>query len=179
MCDKVIIENGGTLMFIRDSYKNQKVYNKVVDNHAHVLAFVPNRYKTQAMCNKVVDTFPSAIQFVLKCHKIQEICDKAIDGCLPALKFVPDGFVTKKLIKKLYDLLLSNDNEDYVNEDSGNVKLHSDEMGIFRVDLSKIKPHDVNSDKDELETITHVRLMAWCNTFKQRKEFFKKIEAKN
>ena len=35
MCDKVILENGETLMFIPDSYKDQNIFNKAVDYYAH------------------------------------------------------------------------------------------------------------------------------------------------
>ena len=35
MCDKVILENGETLMFIPDSYKDQNIFNKAVDDYAH------------------------------------------------------------------------------------------------------------------------------------------------
>ena len=35
MCDKVILENGETLMFIPDSYKDQNVFNTAVDDYAH------------------------------------------------------------------------------------------------------------------------------------------------
>ena len=47
MCDKVILENSGTLNFIPDCYKNQKSCYNTVDNHFHALEFVPNCYKTQ------------------------------------------------------------------------------------------------------------------------------------
>ena len=65
MCDKVIPENGGMLMFIRDCYKGPKICNKDVDNCAHVLGSVPHCYKTpKKMCNTAVSTYLSAIQFV-------------------------------------------------------------------------------------------------------------------
>ena len=32
MCDKAILENGGTLKYVRDCYKNQEMCNKAVDN---------------------------------------------------------------------------------------------------------------------------------------------------
>ena len=35
MCDKVTLENGETLMFIPDSYKDQNIFNKAVDDYAH------------------------------------------------------------------------------------------------------------------------------------------------
>ena len=40
MCDKVILENGGMIMFVCDYYKNQKMINKAVDNYALALEFV-------------------------------------------------------------------------------------------------------------------------------------------
>ena len=47
MCDKVILKNSGTLMFVPDCYKYQKMGNKAVDNYAHALDFVPDCYKTE------------------------------------------------------------------------------------------------------------------------------------
>ena len=52
MCDNVILENGGTLLFVPNGYKNQEIFNKSVDNYAHALESVPDCYKTQKMCNK-------------------------------------------------------------------------------------------------------------------------------
>ena len=43
-------------------------------------------------------------------------------------------------------------------------------MGILSVDLNNINLDDGNFDEDDSETITHVRFMAWCNRFKQRKK---------
>ena len=57
----------------------------------------------------------------------------------------------------------------FVNEDSINVAFLSDEMGILSVDLNDINLVDVNFDKDDLETITHIRLLVWHNRFKRRK----------
>ena len=45
MCDKVILKNGGMLMFITDCYK-QNMCNRAVDNYAHVLGSVLDCYKT-------------------------------------------------------------------------------------------------------------------------------------
>ena len=43
-------------------------------------------------------------------------------------------------------------------------------MGILSVDLNNINLDDGKFDEDDSETIIHVRLMAWCNRFKQRKK---------
>ena len=63
MCDKVILENAGTLMFDPDCYKK-----KLIDNYHYALEFNPDCFKTQKMCNKVVDIYPSATQFVPECY---------------------------------------------------------------------------------------------------------------
>ena len=41
MCEKAILENGGTLKSVPDCYKNQEMSNKAVDNYPHALEFVP------------------------------------------------------------------------------------------------------------------------------------------
>ena len=46
MCDKAILENGGTLKSAPDSYRNHDICNKAVDNYPHALEFVPECYKT-------------------------------------------------------------------------------------------------------------------------------------
>ena len=38
---------------VPDCYKNQKMYDKAVDNYPHALEFVPDCYMTQEMCDKV------------------------------------------------------------------------------------------------------------------------------
>ena len=47
MCDKVNLENDGTLSFVPDCYKNQNLSNRGVDNYTYALEFVPECYKTQ------------------------------------------------------------------------------------------------------------------------------------
>ena len=46
MCDKVILENCGTLKSLQDCYKNQEMCNKAVENYPHELEFVPECYKS-------------------------------------------------------------------------------------------------------------------------------------
>ena len=41
MCDKAILENGGTLKSVLDCYKNQQMCDKSVENYFHALEFVP------------------------------------------------------------------------------------------------------------------------------------------
>ena len=40
MCDKDFLENGGTLNFVPECYKNQEICNKAGDNYPHALVFV-------------------------------------------------------------------------------------------------------------------------------------------
>ena len=53
MCEKAILENGGTLKSVPDCYKNQEMCNKAVDNYPHALEFVPYCYMAQEMCDKL------------------------------------------------------------------------------------------------------------------------------
>ena len=81
MCYKAILENGETLKSVPDSYKNQEMYNKVVDNYSHASEFFPECQKTQKRCDEAVDTYPYTIKF-LECHMTQGICNKAVNRCL-------------------------------------------------------------------------------------------------
>ena len=49
-------------------------------------------------------------------------------------------------------------------------------MDILSVDLNNINLDDVNFDEDDRETIINVRLLAWCNKFKQHKAFNKELD---
>ena len=42
-------------------------------------------------------------------------------------------------------------------------------MGLNTIDFDDINLDDVNCDGDDPETIIHVRLMAWCSSYKQHK----------
>ena len=50
------------------------------------------------------------------------MCDKTVDACLRALKLVPDWFVSNKMLEKLDDVVFSNDDIVFVNENSDNAK---------------------------------------------------------
>ena len=43
MCDKAILENGGMLKSVHDCYKNQKMFDKTVDNYPHTVKFFPDK----------------------------------------------------------------------------------------------------------------------------------------
>ena len=54
MCDKAILENGGTLKSVPDCYKSQEMCNEAVDNYSHALEFVAECYKNQEICYRPV-----------------------------------------------------------------------------------------------------------------------------
>ena len=125
-------------------------------------------------CDKTIDTCPFVFDSVPDRYKTPEMCDNSVVAFLPTLKFVPDWFVTSKTIKSLDDDLFSNDDIILVNEDSNNITIFSDEMGIFSVDLNNTNLDDVNlddDDDDDPETIIHVRLMSSDYVLKQSKAF--------
>ena len=67
------------------------------------------------MCDKVVFEDPFMLKYCLDRYRTQEMWDKAFDAFLPALKFVPHCFVTSKMIKKLDDVLFTNDDMIFIN----------------------------------------------------------------
>ena len=54
------------------------------------------------------------------------------------MKLVPDRFVTNKMIKKLYAAFCADENIIYFDEDSDNVLIFLNEMGILNIDLNNI-----------------------------------------
>ena len=64
MFDKVIVENGGMLMFIPDRCNDQNMCNKAVDSYSHALRSITDCYKILKSSGKAVSTYPSTIQFV-------------------------------------------------------------------------------------------------------------------
>ena len=58
MCDKAILENGGTLNPVLDCYKNQEKCNKAVDNYPHPLEFVSECDKTKKCVIKSLVLIP-------------------------------------------------------------------------------------------------------------------------
>ena len=55
LCDKVIIENDGMIMFIPDQYITQECDN-VVNNYPDTSESVPDCFMTQKLCNNVAST---------------------------------------------------------------------------------------------------------------------------
>ena len=81
-------------------------------------------------------------------------------------KFVPDWFATNKLLEKIDDLVLSNNDIDLEVINSDIATVLSDTRRLFIIDLTHINLDDNNFDEDDLGTIVYVRLMARCNRYK-------------
>ena len=81
MYDKAILENGGTLKYVYDCYKNQKMCNKVVNNYLHASEFVPECYKTQETCYRAAQIFffyLNLSMIKINQNKTQGICDISV-----------------------------------------------------------------------------------------------------
>ena len=89
MCDKDVVENGGTLELA------QCVINLLITMYMHLNKF-PN---PQEMCDKTVDICPSVIQLVPECFKTQQMFDKAID-CYETQKVYEKAFSENSFMLK-------------------------------------------------------------------------------
>ena len=78
MSDKDVLENGRTLKFVSDCYKNQQMCDKTLDNYSHTLEFLPDCYITQKRCDKAVNTHPSTINFFLNAIKLKKCIRKQL-----------------------------------------------------------------------------------------------------
>ena len=91
----------------------------------------------------------------------QKMCDEAVDGSLASLKFIIDWFLIRKMINELFTSFYANDGLLLFDEDSGDVTLFCDEMGsVYHNNINL----DKNFDKDDPDTITIIRLLAWQST---------------
>ena len=111
------------------------------------------------MCNKVVSKEPFMLKYCLDRYKTQEMCDKAVDAFLSMLKFGPDWFVTNKMVKRLDDVVFSNDDIVLINADSDDVTFFSDDMGLVNTDFYNVSLDEVNFDNDDPEAIFHAGRM--------------------
>ena len=72
------------------------------------------------------------------------------------------------MIKDLYNALYADDGLLFSDEDSSDVLLCCNEMGILSVNLNNVNL-DNSFDEDDLDTITLIRLLAWHSKFEKRK----------
>ena len=62
------------------------------------------------MCDRVVSEYPFLIVDCPDEYKTQRMCDKAVDDSLASLKLIRDGFVTSKMITKIFTSLYADEN---------------------------------------------------------------------
>ena len=132
MCDTRVNTFVFVFHSVHDLHKTQEICDRVVSEESFMIIYCPCRYKTQNMCNE------------------------AAADCLKALKLIPDWFVTSKMLHSpmmTYSFLMKTD-----------VVLRFLLMKwvfILSADLDKINlDNDKNVDKNDLETIIHVKLPA-------------------
>ena len=159
MCYKVILRNGGILMFNSERYKDQNMYNKAADNYPHALRSVPDCHKTKKCVIKLS-------VFIRLQHNL----------FLIDLKFVLDWFVTNEIIEKLDGALFFDDYIIFADLDSDFVIFFSEDLGSNSVILGNINLDDEHFDYCDSETINHVRLMSWYDKYKQRKVSKKEVD---
>ena len=86
------------------------------------------------------------------------MCDEAVDDPPAALKLIPDWFVTRKIIKKLFTALNTDENILYFNEDSGNATFSYKEMGILNIEFNNINLDNKFDDNDP-DTMILIRFL--------------------
>ena len=92
------------------------------------------------------------------------MCDIMVDACLYSC-----WFITAKIFEILNEVVFSNDDKDldYIVPDI--VTFVSDDMGIKTISLNVINLDDNNFNEDGREIVIHVKLIAWCIKYRQRK----------
>ena len=127
------------------------------------------------MCIRAVETCSFVFDSVPNWYKTQGKYDEDVDDFLPTINFVPDWPVTSKTIKKPFTALYADENIIYVDEDFCNVVFICNEFGFLNIDHNCINLDNDNFDKDDLVTIVHVRILAWCIKFEKRKALKKEL----
>ena len=87
-----------------------------------------------------------------------------VDACLYSC-----WFITAKIFEILYEVVFSNDDKDLDYIDPDIVTFVSDDMGIKTISLNVINLDDNNFNEDGREIVIHVKLIAWCIKYRQRK----------
>ena len=83
------------------------------------------------MCDRVVSEDPFLTVYCPDKYITQKMCDEDVDDSVVTLKRIPDWLVTSKMIKKLFTALYPDENILYFNEDSANVVINCNGMGIL------------------------------------------------
>ena len=80
MCDKAILENGGTSGPVPECNKNHQICDKAIDNYPLASKFVFDCHMIQNFVIKL-STHDSTTQLVPECRKTKKMCDKAVYRC--------------------------------------------------------------------------------------------------
>ena len=119
------------------------MFDKAVSNNSLMMKYYLDRNKTQKI-------YAIKLLMVFYQHEILFLI----------------GLLQVRTLEKLYNDLFAEGDVLFFDDDSGNVTFFGVEISILSVDLNNINLDDVNFDKDDPETIIHVRLMTWGNKFK-------------
>ena len=92
------------------------------------------------------------------------MCDIIVDACLYSC-----WFITAKIFEILNEVVFSNDDKDLDYIDPDIVTFVNDDMGIKTISLNVINLDDNNFNEDGREIVIHVKLIAWCIKYRQRK----------
>lgn len=92
------------------------------------------------------------------------MCDIMVDACLYSC-----WFITAKIFEILNEVVFSNDDKDLDYIDPDIVTFVNDDMGIKTISLNVINLDDNNFNEDGREIVIHVKLIAWCIKYRQRK----------
>ena len=88
MCDKAILENGGTLKSVPDCYKSQQMCDKAADNYHHALKFVPNCYMTHFMIKLSILILLQWNMFLIDLRLQKRVIEPLIDVFLYLILFL-------------------------------------------------------------------------------------------
>ena len=103
MCEKAVENEPGTLIFVPDHLKTQRMCERAVEKYTRAIESVPDRLKTQRMCERAVEKEPGALEDIPDHLKTREMCDRAVRDHFFSLQYVPDWFVTQQQIKIWHD----------------------------------------------------------------------------
>ena len=61
MCKNAVKKLLFVIRYVRDRYKTQEIYDKVIAENGGMLKFVPDCYKNEQLCNKAVGSYTYAL----------------------------------------------------------------------------------------------------------------------
>ena len=92
------------------------------------------------------------------------------------MKFVSNWLFTPKLFKDLDNAVSFNDDIGLDNVDTDNVTFFNNSPNNITYSNDVVGLININLNKVNLDAITLVNLIAWCNRYKQHKAFKNRID---